>query len=268
MRIANRRTLVRLVGQPETRAWTARVKANGGTVSRRTGIAVDRFVLAMKQLGVTDANTRLNLFCGDNLKACLVPLFRGGGADADTNTSFIDADYREAIGLQGATNKSLDTGLTPNSGIGHYLMYLRNQIGTGAQTMCGARDSASSNVYRLNYTGSTTSVIAAFAGTSSTNQTNRTMTLSASFVGYQRTSTTNADLVQNGAALQNNPSTVATVASPGCTFKVMALNAAGTASAFWLGLVGGYSFSNAIVPTTLAYYQAWQAFQTALGRNV
>jgi hypothetical protein len=87
---------------------------------------VSKFCRAIDAASLRDRFYRLNLFCGSNLNAALVPLYRGpslGGSPlgntVDTNGGpFIPADYSETAGLNpGAANvsKYLDTGVPANT---------------------------------------------------------------------------------------------------------------------------------------------------------
>lgn len=110
---------------PEAQVWRNAVIANGGTVSGSTLAAVSKFCFSIDAANIRDRFYRLNLFCGNNLLACLVPLYRGQsrtgtqfGNTTDTNNNFVSGDYNEtgaSGGLQGnGTSKHLDTGLAMN----------------------------------------------------------------------------------------------------------------------------------------------------------
>jgi len=110
---------------PDAAAWRSAVVANGGGVSASTMRAVSTFCASIDAAGIRDKFYRLNLFCGNELAACLVPLYRGpsrtgtqhGGA-AETNENFVSGDYTETGvngGLKGnGTNKRLLTGMNAN----------------------------------------------------------------------------------------------------------------------------------------------------------
>jgi hypothetical protein len=110
---------------PEALDWRSRVIANGGTASASTLKAVDTFCKAISSAGIRNRFLRLNLFAGDNLSACLVPLYRSsslGGAtvgnSTDTNNGpFVSGDYIET-GTTGGLYKSgakwLTTGVKGN----------------------------------------------------------------------------------------------------------------------------------------------------------
>lgn len=115
---------------PDAQDWITRVYAAGGTVSSTTANAVNNFCNTIDNAGLRDRFYRLNLFCGNNLTACLVPLYRGqslGGTQfgntTDTNFDFVASDYVERgptggltgngnLGIQaGSATKHLRTGL-------------------------------------------------------------------------------------------------------------------------------------------------------------
>lgn len=112
---------------PEAQGWRNRVIANGGTVSGSTLNAVSKFCRDIDAAGIRNRFYRLNLFCGNNLNACLVPLYRGTslggsqlGGSTDTNANFVSGDYTEtgaSGGLSravGNNSKRLTLNLTPN----------------------------------------------------------------------------------------------------------------------------------------------------------
>lgn len=105
---------------PEADAWKAAVVANGGSVSASTYKAVANFCKAIDTAGLRDRFYRLNLMCGSNLNAVLVPLYRGPsksgtqyGNTTDTNNGpFVSGDYTESSGLKGnQSSKYLNTGV-------------------------------------------------------------------------------------------------------------------------------------------------------------
>jgi hypothetical protein len=111
---------------PEAAVWQNAVIANSGTVSGSTLSAVSKFCYAVDAAGIRDRFYRLNLFCGGNLNACLVPLYRGQsrtgtqfGNTTDTNANFVSGDYSETGASGGlvsnGSTKSLATGFAPNN---------------------------------------------------------------------------------------------------------------------------------------------------------
>lgn len=106
----------------DTRDWLTRVYKNGGTVSIATATAVQNFCNSIDSAGIRDRFYRLNLFCGDNLEACTVPLYRGDSRTGTQRGFFYDipnnitiSDYNESgilSGIKGnGSNKYLETGL-------------------------------------------------------------------------------------------------------------------------------------------------------------
>lgn len=111
---------------PEANAWATRVIANGGTFSGSTLSAVSKFCRDIDAAGIRDKFYRLNLFCGNGLEACLVPLYRAEsrtasarGNTTDTNTNFVSGDFNNtgsSAGLQGnGSTKYLNTGYPANT---------------------------------------------------------------------------------------------------------------------------------------------------------
>lgn len=79
--------------------WINSVYANGGTVSSGTAVAVNTFCNSIDSAGLRDRFIRLNLFCGDNLNAALVPLYRGRGLSYTTYGNRFDIS--ETYGTSG-----------------------------------------------------------------------------------------------------------------------------------------------------------------------
>lgn len=126
---------------PEAAAWATRVTTNGGTVGSSTLAAVSKFCRDIDAAGIRDKFYRLNLFCGDNLSAALVPLYRAESSTAsvrgnttDTNNNFVSGDFNNtgsSSGLVGnGTSKYLDTGILANS-----LTASNAHLGVGVRTV-------------------------------------------------------------------------------------------------------------------------------------
>ena len=120
MAMSNKTLRPRVSLHPEAIAWRTAAVANGGTVSGSTLSAVSKFCASIDAAGIRDRFYRLNLLCGSNLSAALVPLYRGPsrtgtqyGNTTETNSGFVGGDYSEtgaSGGLTGALLKQLDTG--------------------------------------------------------------------------------------------------------------------------------------------------------------
>lgn len=94
--------------------WKRRVLKNGGgNVSTKTLVAVNRFYRYILNRGLETKMKTLSCFVPDNLIACNTPLINKFGNDPWTNNNFVDGDLT-IEGLKGnASNKSLDTGVSP-----------------------------------------------------------------------------------------------------------------------------------------------------------
>ena len=118
-------------GHPDAQDWINRVYENRGSVSQSTANKINDLCYSIDAAGIRSKIVRLNLFCGNNLAACLVPLYRGAslsgaqyGPRTDTNVNFVEADYVEIAGLAGnGSNKYLNLGdpktLMPSWGSHH-----------------------------------------------------------------------------------------------------------------------------------------------------
>lgn len=127
--------IVPQVSNAEAQDWLNRVYDNGGTVSQTTANAVNTFCNSIDAAGIRDKFYRLNLFCGDQLAAALVPLYRAEsrtasarGNSTDTNNGpFVSGDYNNtgaSSGLKGnGTSKFLNTGVNGNTLNGNNLHY-------------------------------------------------------------------------------------------------------------------------------------------------
>lgn len=110
--------------------------------------AVSDFCTAIDGIGtMRSAFLRLNLVCGDNLAAALTPLYRGTsatgtqyGSSADSNNGpYTELDYTEATGLTGnGTSKFVDTTVTLSEAVAigadwddvHCSAYIRSVVGS------------------------------------------------------------------------------------------------------------------------------------------
>jgi hypothetical protein len=243
---------------------------------------VDKFCKAIDDAGIRDRFYRLNLFCGSNLNAALVPLYRGpslggtqyGGA-TDTNNAFvgIGTDYAEtgaSGGLKGnGSTKYLDTGLAGNTfsaGDRHCSAYWNaNATLTGNRAFIGNTDTTSTTAWmdihsRFSSAGSEGQVTASFSLTHTTANRHQLLqyigansAVSYSDGGDKQTRTTFPSGSPTASATNwfvfgINPSLFGGIKSDGriCTYSI------------------GLSMSDS---NALAFYNAVHAFQTALGRQ-
>jgi hypothetical protein len=158
----------------EVQNWVNRVYLNGGTVSSDTISAAATFCAAIDSAGVRSSLNRVNLFAGDNLAACLVPLYRGvsstsaaDGFFSDTNNGpFVSGDYSESGGglVGDGSTKWLNTGVPLNfSSTRHLGVYLHTNTTVAAlRYMIGAAGSANASFLTLHHTSTTAGNISGF----------------------------------------------------------------------------------------------------------
>ena len=119
---------------PDVQLWLNNISLNGGTASSGTISALNTFCNSIDSAGLRSKFYRLNLFCGNNLNAALVPLYVStnwlsssyGFSDYDRNFNFTNSDYYETGSSAGITSsgadptqqnagtKYLDTGFFPS----------------------------------------------------------------------------------------------------------------------------------------------------------
>ena len=281
------------IGLQEAADWQARVVANGGTVSAETLAAVQQFCLAIDAAGIRDRFYRLNLFCGDQLAAALVPLYRAESSTAsargnttDTNNGpFVDADYvstGSTGGLIGNGNsKFLNTGLLANSipsTNAHLSVALRTaQTSTNAdKTLIGAFSTSGALLYAIDGMRTTGNTFGACCfGTYSGGLAGwfgETAAFGASgplAVGNITASSITAasTMYRNGSATGTTSTfrTDYTVATP---IYVFANGSGGAAVNITNARLGGYSIGLGMTQAQAqAYSNAVSAFNTALSRT-
>jgi hypothetical protein len=259
---------------PEALYWAARVAANGGTVSNSTLKAVSDF--CKETASIRDRFLRLNLFCGNNLNAALVPLYLGEapgivhGNSVDTNINFVAADYIERginAGLVGnGTNKYLDTGFIPNSVAAMGLndasisVYCKTDNSSGRDI--GAIGSVTThNIQLISKQSSLTIHGINNANLSNTisdarghNLINRSS--ESSYIYYK----SNINLFTINAS---------SVSKPPVSIYVFTLNNNGSPFSYSNKRLAAYHLGRSLSPSQVAiFYNALQKFQTALNRQV
>jgi hypothetical protein len=276
-------TLAPIVSNADAQDWINRVYANGGTVSASTASAVNTFCDAIdfgvSGVSIRDRFYRLNLFCGGGLNACLVPLYRGqsrsgaqygNATDSNVGVLFVSGDYSELGpngGLAGGGARYLNTGLASNvlsAGDRHLSAYETVRSGGTFQTFLGT-DEAGSQRFTLEY-GGIGSTIQFGYGAFSANITVTSVSTGAHWIGVNSPDTA-GQLYRNGTLEASNTQTAQTLSSR--NFYVYALNRSDSATSHYGGRLGAYSIGSAMTASqAAAYYNAMQAFQTALSRNV
>ncbi len=253
---------------PEVLDWAARVTANGGTYNSDSLLAQDLGIKIIKAAGQRSLVLRWNLYCGLDLIACRTPLIIDKGSSIDGNNGFVpfvESDYSQSTGLVKATaSANLDTGFTCNTdwtsdndcAMGAYVR--TNSSDTGA-----IMGSASGNVTYLlpSYGGTTTYASMHSTGTqqsfADTNGLGHYMVV--------RRASNDFKIYKNG--ISQVSFTTPDGNRPANTIVVHAYNA--LAPAYSNRIVAGYDICLGMTAAeTLVHYNAIQAVQTFLGRNV
>jgi hypothetical protein len=262
--------------------WIKRVEANSGSVSTATANAVTNFCNAIDAAGIRDKFYRLNLFCGTGLNACLVPLYRGPslsgtqyGNTTDTNNGpFVSEDYVETgasggLGDAANTGKYLNTGLSMNYAApdDRHLSVYQNNAGTGNNKMAisAFSNAAPATIYEL---GRTTSNAFDYYSGGNFEFARQSPALAGHYVGV---GSTVKSLYLDGASVDTNSAGTDVVNTSSAALFVFARNFNGNpqanlyTDARQCSYSAGLSMDSAEV---LAFHNAVQGFQVALGRNV
>lgn len=264
---------------PETLDWVARVITNGGTVSQGTKDAVNNFVSAINTAGLRSRLWRVNLFAGDQYEAAQVPLFKDHGGTIDTGVKGAGASpatssdwvYAENVGLRsnGGSQAFFLTGLstlTFNTDINsaHFGVYV--QTSSNEQSLSGIQDPSAGFIsfYISHGSYNDTNVYFTHAVTVNTQYSD---TGANGFIFGTRTASNVSTLYRNGVSKATNGTVAANFVSAS-NVPIFAFTSL-TTSSFSAKTLGGYTIGLKMDATEqLAYYNAWQAFQTALGRQV
>jgi hypothetical protein len=252
-------------------AWASAVTVAGGTYSTPTLAAVSAFCVSAKASGYWTKINRINLFCGDQLAACLVPLKVGGGSATETNTNFVAGDYSEATGLTGnGVNKYLRTGLTPNGTLTlnntHLAVYNRAPNATGGQIAIGADDGTSFfQTYAPLSTGSFFSD--QYNSSGAAGRVSGAVVAPYRLLVASRTASNSHVIYKDGSSVATSTSSGGGL--PNVQFYVFAANSTGVANQFTAMPFGAYSIGSGLSAADVTAYSAhMQTFQTALSRQV
>jgi hypothetical protein len=256
----------------DAQSWINRVYANGGEVSTSTATAVNTFCNSIDAAGLRDRFYRLNLFCGSNLAACLVPLYRGQslggtqlGNSTDTNTNFTSTDYSETTGLLNATGtKFLSTGVTSSqlpASSGHVSWsYTNNSFAATGFAWGMIHNTGAYRTYCFISNASSQSFGVASGNFSEVSSF-------ASAYGRwlaSRTSLSMLSAYRNGSGIANDTRTV-TATTGGTDQFLVFRSAGGSGSRFGMNY---YGFGESMTAAQAASFDsAVSAFLTALGRS-
>jgi len=264
------------ITNPDARNWLTRVYENGGIVGLPTATAVQNFCNTIDSAGLRSKFFRLNLFCGENLNAATVPLYRGpniGGTQhgflIDINNNILDIDYNENGGFAGikgnGSNKRLDTGLgtdfTNNSSLS-FGAFISEPTSTAFSAYLGVAQNNNADTTVLYYRDGFTRGLdgTTFYPAEPTNS------ILLGYHAYSRIASNNYFHSWNGIA--GAASTAASAARGADTFMIHALNNNGTATSHGDGRISMYHIGLGLTSaevTTL--YNAIDAFNTTMGRT-
>ena len=272
------------VSNADAQDWINRVYANGGSVSSATAASVNQLCDSLDAASLRDRFYRLNLFCGSNLNAALVPLYRGpslGGTQygntTDTNVGpFVVGDYAETGASGGLANanrsKYLNTGFPTNTvpaGDRHLAFYARTFVNADYDIFMGSESAASiSQQFAIGHQVSASDVRFSFGGSTSAISSAGSVSTGAFWLGAHGTSTGGV-IYRNGASDGTGTLTAATPTTS--EMHIFGINRASIPANVdrYGGTSGGYSIGLSMTAAQAAAYNtAMQAFQTALSRNV
>ncbi len=238
------------------------VPGNSGSVSAQTIMRVNGFVQAV--LPIRAKLLRLNLYVGNNLGACLSPVFNDIGFTTDSNPGFIEANFSEATGLTNDGSKWSSLGFNTSS--------------------LGTDDSLHLGTYTLTKTG-------VYGGSiGSSDNTNYDYYSHQSGISYGNMHSAGnfvsivdggighyvaSRIASNDLQLYKNGVSVSSQASPGGTrignYNVLvgAINYAAIIGAKQFGASAGYHAGTGLTASNVTLlYNALQAFNTLYGRQV
>lgn len=249
--------------------------AAGGNATPTTIQLLDTFFCGLDKDGITYGSSgkikRLNLFCGKLLADCLRPQIVTLGDSTDSNSSttpFVESDYAENMGLyrnvaNDLNQKILNTGVVDsslsgtNSCFGYYLRqnntsdyggYSNNGWMVALNRIIGNLSDSKQSEWQSSY--------GAYSESSGGRLGLYVFTHEAG--GTQR-------LYRNGS--QDNTVSATAYAGGGATTWGIFGNTIGYNTT--KGILGGYFMGEYLTSTEQSnFYKRWQAFQTALNRQV
>lgn len=254
----------------DAQAFFNAVVANGGTISTATKGYVNTFVLAAKANGYWSKLNRINLFCGDQLLAAVVPLKIGGGNTTDTNHNFVNGDYTEATGLTGdGSTKYLETGLNPSVSLTanstHISVYNRSSTGSGHI----GSESGSNNFEMWAPLGGGTVYSDQYNATGGQGRVNTSGSVATpwGFLVGSRISSSDHQIYRNGSSVATSATSGGSI--PSQAIFIFATSNNGSPGDYSGNSYGSYSFGDGLTSTDVTnYYNDLQAFQTSLARNI
>lgn len=262
-----------------TTAWLARVSSGGGSVSTPTQDAVNTFFATIRAAGLIGKLRRLNLGVGNDLNTSLIPQINTLGASVDTQVNTVAYAENLGWGSTGA-NQYISTGAIQDTPIADIGVYMRTSLANNSTAYCMIGASTASDTYRIvaNRNPGDVSgdgrVSAMIGGPSGGSTGYNPGGAPAGCYHAIRRSLSEIDLFRNGTQQSTNATTITAAAATGA-YLVMAQGAAGGSpttgtylpsgsrvAGYW---IGDGTMTDAEITT---FYNAMQAFQTSMGRQV
>lgn len=272
---ANSNAITTTTYNSEVQDWAeTRIPGNSGTISIQTKDAANIFMLALNSGSLRSLVYRLNLYAGNQLAACLVPLIKDFGNATETNNNFVSGDYTEATGLKGnGTTKFLDTGLVPSTVYSdingaHLSIYARSAETESADSIGSIISGTSNSKTGISITDSANGKSIGFWGEPTGSSVTLSALLSVGYFHHNRVSSTVTHLYKNGVSRTNGTPSGGTLASASLYIHARHDSVLG-AQRRSARTYAGYSIGLGMDATqALVFYNAWQTFQTALRRQV
>lgn len=266
---------------PDVTSWLNTLSLIGGSANSTTIAALNTFCNSIDAAGLRNKFYRLNLFCGNNLTSCLVPLYvntqwnlpvLGFSIDTNNNSNFTSTDYNET-GVSGGlvsngTNKLLHTGLRGtelSAGNRHLSAYeitnattdyspsLGTTEGNAAQHAIGPWTTSTTYAYRTHNT---------IGGSASA-------TKNTGFWLGSDTSTTTSVLYRNAISAASSSGFPAGGSSSLQYTIFGVINSTNSPAEVSEARLGAYSIGLSLNSSEVSSFNTiMQTFQTALGRNV
>lgn len=269
---------------PDVNNWLNTVTLNGGSASSSTIAALNTFCNSIESAGLRNKFYRLNLFCGNNLASCRVPLFNAisynnvqYGYDQDSIFNFSISDYSESSGLRSASATGyLDTGVIAasfelnNIHMGVGILSTDTSTTVTSRTLIGLQDGVSPQQFSLDVASSSNAGLAIFGRFGTT--TDRFGDLGSSTIGT-RLGVGNIvaswpTMYRNGAATGATATTYQNYSSTFAkTIYVFALNLQGTAARFTDARLGWYSIGSSLTAqNTISFNTIINTFYSNISR--
>lgn len=270
----------------EVDGWVTRAAANTGNVSAATAEAACQFMTAIKAVsGLRAKIKRLNLFAGDdythgigmfNFGAVQVPLIKDVGSllDESLNSDTANSTYAENVGIRFNTgtgfNTNIDASVSFTVNDFHYGIYsleANAQVTNGTGGISAPDPANHAAFMRINAAGTTLGVIGSFA--SANNYASGVDVSGKGLYLMTRASAANVQLYREGVIFATSVNTAGALpTAPTGSLVIMYLQNQGVPQDLMIKTVGGYTIGTGLTAADqLALYNAFRAFQVALGRN-